>query len=138
MSLEKAYDVEIGDKDYVLEMSNLALFEFERLTGKGYMEWIQTYILDSEGDIKWQPPYGDFLKLVICQLKKHQPRTKFTVATLSNHIGPKDVISTLGVSVMNCLTACLVDDEDVDSQDDDSPEAGADDPLDESPKTGTT
>jgi hypothetical protein len=141
VSLEKVFEVEIGDKTYKIEMDNMAIVNFEKAVNMGFIDWARKIgLVVDEGNGTWMPPYLDALKLLICVLRKHQPRTRFTVESLTKYVGPKDIYGKhkTGLNLLACFTAVIADDEDTEAIKDDSAEAGEDDPLAEKPRDGGT
>lgn len=135
MSLEKVFDVEIDGKDYKIEMTNLAMLNFERTIGMSTVNWAISALQDG------QPKYEDMLNLLICSLRKHHPKLKMTVGLLTNFLSPKDMRNTggsetVGDTLVAALNAAWVDEDDIKKMEAESLEDTEGDPLAEPSQDG--
>lgn len=138
MSLEKEFEVEIGDKTYKIEMDNMGYLRFERLVGMGAVDW--SLRSQSTGG---QPKYEDMLKLLICALRKHHPKLALTVEKLTPKIPIKSMFinlgkESLGDKLVEALQSTFADEDDIKSMESESLEDAETDPLDEQPQDGQT
>jgi hypothetical protein len=142
VSLEKVFDVEVGGKEYKIEMDNMALIRFERSIERSWLDWGNDYIHGNDGEgMRWQPPFEDAIKFLISALKKHQPKLKFTVESIANSedVTVQNIYNgELGISMLGCYLSLFPDVSDLESSESESAEAGEDDPLDEKPNFGQT
>lgn len=139
MGLEKSFKVEIDGQDYTIELDNLAVIKFEQMVEMPWFEWGMEYLSNDKGENRWQPSMNDGLKLLVCALRKHQPRKKFTVESLAEIVTIEDMYAgDLAAKLFACWIALYPEAKDIDQVKPDSEEVPKEDPLEENPPDGGT